>query len=77
VLLNRREVGEFSRQVVNALKQAGLTVAEVKDGCPRIEPGHVWLNIPMFFTHRRSPTILADIVQRARELIALKTQGNA
>ena len=75
---HRREMREFCRRVVDAIRDAGLTVAEVsQDECPRIEPGHVWLNVPMFFTRRHSPTILADIVQRARELIAYKTQDNA
>ncbi|VTR93786.1 unnamed protein product [Gemmata massiliana] len=74
---HRQEVRAFSRQVVDALKSAGLTVAEVHDDCPRLEPGTVWLNVPMFFTDRRSPTIMIDIVKRARELIALNTQGTA
>ena len=75
---HRREAREFSRRVVDALKQAGLNVAEVsQDGHPRLEPGRVWLNVPMFFTDRRRPTILADVVQRARELIAYKTQGKS
>ena len=71
---DKQEESEFSRDVVRALKQAGLTVAEVSGGCPRLEPGCVWLNVPMFFTDRRSPTIFADIVNRARELIALNTR---
>jgi hypothetical protein len=75
---HRQEMREFSRSVVDALRQGGVTVAEVsQDGSPRLEPGHVWLNLPMFFTRRRSQTILADVVQRARELIALNTQGNS
>lgn len=73
----RREVNQFSRKAVDALKQAGLTVAEVRNGQPRLEPGGVWLNMPMFFTKRRRPTIFADIVQRASELIALKTKGKS
>jgi hypothetical protein len=72
---HRREMREFNRQVVAALKQAGLDVAEVTERGLRIEPGRVWLNVAMFFTHRRRPTILADVVQRGCELIAYKTQG--
>jgi hypothetical protein len=73
---HRREEDEFSRKVVQALEQAGLTVAEVSGGCPRLEPGCVWLNVPMFFTDRRRPAILSEIVQRSRELIALNTQNH-
>lgn len=72
---HRQEESEFILEVVRTLRQAGLTVAEVSGGCPRLEPGCVWLNVPMFFTDRRSPTILADIVSRARELVALNTRG--
>ena len=72
---HRREESEFTREVVRGLTEAGLTVAEVSGGCPRLEPGSVWLNVPMLFTDRRRPTILSEIVQRARELIALNTQN--
>lgn len=71
---HRREESEFTREVVRALRQAGLTVAEVSGGCPRLEPGCVWLNVPMFFSHRRSPTIFADIIRRARELVAINAR---
>src|SRR6185437_16696170 len=34
---HRREMSQFSRQVVDALRQAGLDVAEVRNGNPRLE----------------------------------------
>lgn len=74
---HRSEMRTFVRQVADALGTAGLTVAEVRGESVRVEPGRVHLNVPVFFTRRRSPTIMADIVQRVRELIAHKTQGNA
>ncbi len=73
---HRTEMRTFVRQVADALGAAGLTV-EVRGESVRVEPGRVHLNVPTFFTRRRSPTIMADIVQRVRELIAHKTQGNA
>lgn len=66
------EMRSFVTHCVNGLRQAGIDVVEVKDHCPRLEPGPVWLNLPVFFDRRQSPTIVQDIVERARHLMKLK-----
>lgn len=73
VRAHQRETRAFARAVAKALRDAGIEVAEATDTSVRAEPGRVNLNLPMFFTHRKQPTILADVVQRTRELIALNT----
>lgn len=70
---HQRESRAFARAVAKALRDAGIEVSEATDTSVRAEPGRVNLNLPMFFTHRKRPTILEDVVQRTRELIAYKT----
>jgi hypothetical protein len=72
---HQRETRAFARAVAKALRDAGIEVSEATDTSVCAEPGRVHLNLPMFFTHRKRPTILEDVVKRTRELIAYKT-GN-
>lgn len=72
---HQRETRAFTRAVAKALREAGIEVSEATDTSVSAEPGRVHLNLPMFFTHRKRPTILEDVVKRTRELIAYKT-GN-
>jgi hypothetical protein len=72
---HRREMSEFIRQAVHAIRQAGIEVAEINDNCPRLEPGRVWFDVPAYFHRRRAPTVLADMVRRAQELIEYKTRA--
>jgi hypothetical protein len=70
---DRAEMKDFLARCAEALRQAGLQVAVEKDAV-RLDPGPVWLNMPMFFTNRRSPTFMADFVKRAKELLELNRQ---
>jgi hypothetical protein len=74
---HRREMRGFVNRSVAALREAGIEVAEIQQDRARLEPGRIWFDLPAFFHRRHSPSASADLVQRARELIALRAQGNA
>jgi hypothetical protein len=69
---HKREFGDFMKKCTAELRAAGLDVAEVKSESIRLGPGITWLNMPMFFSRRQSPTFFGDFVKRAKELVAMK-----
>src|SRR5262249_31724577 len=67
-----REYKTFLSACAEELRRAGVPVAEIRDNSIRLESsGPLWLNMPMFYSQRRSPTFAADFVRRAKELLAL------
>jgi hypothetical protein len=68
------ETTAFVADCVAALRAAGLHVTDVQRNCPRLEPGPVWLNLPIWFHQRREPGIHDAVVRRAKELLAMEQQ---
>jgi SMI1 / KNR4 family (SUKH-1) len=62
-------ITRFVNDCVQALKAAGIQVVEVSRHCPRLGPGTVWFNLPMWFDRRREPSIIPEIVERAKQLL--------
>ena len=71
---HKREFSGFMKKCAAELRAAGLDVAEVTSTSIRLGPEVTWLNMPMFFTRRQSPTFFADFVNRAKELVAMKSK---
>lgn len=70
-----QEERSFAVAVVKALKAAGIDAAlDQRPGraAVSVNSGAMWLNMEAFFRHRRAPEGLAAVVQRVRELIALR-----
>jgi hypothetical protein len=70
------ETAGFVADCVAALRAAGLDVTDVRENTPRLEPGPMWLNLPIWFHRRREPGIHDAVVRRAKELLALNQQRN-
>jgi hypothetical protein len=70
------EIARFVADCVAALRAAGLDVTDIRENTPCLQPGPVWLNLPVWFQRRREPGIHDAVVRRAKELLALNQQRN-
>jgi hypothetical protein len=73
----RLETARFVADCAAALRAAGLDVRDVQEKTLRLEPGPVWLNLPVWFNRRREPGICDAVVRRAKELLAAEAAGIA
>jgi hypothetical protein len=72
----RRETARFVADCVAALRAAGLNVTDVQRDAACLQPGPMWLNLPVWFNRRREPGICDVVVQRAKELLAVNRRGS-
>jgi hypothetical protein len=66
------ELAAFVEKAVAVLKQAGLDAHVVNRTQIRLEPGPVWLNVPIFFDRREKPGVWEFLVERAKVFLGLK-----
>jgi hypothetical protein len=59
-------------KAVAVLKQAGLDAHTVERTQIRIDPGPVWLNVPVFFDRRDKADVWDFLVERAKVFVGLK-----
>jgi hypothetical protein len=67
----RGAVTRFVNRCAKVLRDADFQVEQTKGGI-RLEPGPVWLNLPLFYTSRDLPDFEEQLVERARQLLSRK-----
>jgi hypothetical protein len=66
------ELAAFVEKAVGVLKQAGLDAHVVNRTQIRLEPGPVWLNVPIFFDRREKADVWEFLVERAKVFLGMK-----
>jgi len=66
------ELAAFVGKAVGVLKQAGLDAHVVGRTQIRIDPGPVWLNVPIFFDRRDKADVWDFLVERAKVFMGVK-----
>jgi hypothetical protein len=68
------DLAAFVKQAVNVLKKNGLDAHVVNGTDIRIDPGPVWLNVPVFFDRRHTADVWDYLVERAKFFVSLETR---